>query len=306
MRSGSWGSYAKLRTSPPSGPTGLHCCASSPTATRRRRTMICARVFISKLSARRDGRYESAMLFSRQQVTEGQKVNSPEVPPKEQSARDERTSLHSLARVPWVLLRRLNRGSPSVQPPVRLLLFGRGRLFGGRGLFGCRCGLFGGAGSLLFYRGRRLWLFTSADQSESVRRIERILPHRLLKRTTGAVECDIHTAIGCQLDHLHVLRNSSALTGSQIGSRIDRLLHFLVAEFSLLAVGLGLDIGFRYSVADQHFLGTGCATLGQSQVVFVRTTRIGVGFKNESSVRILCQINLEVRGHTFQRLRLAG
>jgi hypothetical protein len=40
------------------------------------------------------------MLFSRQQVTEGQKVNSPEVPPKEQSARDERTSLHSLARVP--------------------------------------------------------------------------------------------------------------------------------------------------------------------------------------------------------------
>src|SRR5258708_16691482 len=268
--------------------------------------MICAGVFISKLSARRDGRYESAMLFAGQQVTEGQKVNSPEVPPKEEAGGDERTSLHSLARVAWVVVRRLNRGSLRVQPPVRLLLFGRGRLFGGRGLFGCRCGLFGGAGSLLFYRGRRLWLFTSADQSESVRRIERILPHRLLKRTTGAVECDIHTAIGCQLDHLHVLRNSSALTGSQIGRRIDRPLDFIVTQLSLFAVSLGLDIGFRYSVADQHFLGTGCATLGQSQVVFVRTARIGVGFTNERSLRILSPIKLEGRVHTFQRLRLAG
>src|SRR6267142_4353769 len=143
---------------------------------------------------------------------------------------------------------RLLNAETRVQPPIRLLLFGRGRLFGGRGLFGCGS-LFGGAGSLLFYRG--LWLFTSTDQSESVRRIERILAHRLLKRTARAVEGDIHATIGRQLDHLHVLCNSSALAGSQIGSRIDRLLHFLFAELLLLAEGLGFDVGFRYSVAHE-------------------------------------------------------
>ncbi len=119
-------------------------------------------------------------------------------------------------------------------------------------------------------------------------------------------QCDVHTAIAGQPDDRNSGQSPLPLFRRDVRIFLDRVLHFLGRQVSLLSVSLGINSGSRNTLFDQEALDPSHTTFGERLVEGWSSALIRVTFQREVSVRLGFKIFLEISRHRHQDLLLRG